>query len=224
MEGYLDEQFNHKFRKHLARSLEIINIKPDSSQMDRMMIHASELMKWNQKFNLTAIDDPVGVAEKHFFDSIAASTFLGNEQRIADIGSGGGFPGIPIKIMNPSMNIVMVDASQKKVNFLKHVIRSLGLENIDAIHARVEHLQTQGNYASSFDAVISRAFTNLDRFVGLTSFLLHENGKIYAMKGKLLHSELTETLADRFEFKIDPYQLPFEKADRYLIRILQKLR
>nr|NJM01536.1 hypothetical protein [Desulfobacula sp.] len=113
----LPEPFIQKFRHHLEKALETIGITLSSLQMDRMAGHAAELLTWNQKMNLTAIKDPFGMAEKHFFDSIAVASFLENETSLADIGSGGGFPGIPLKIMKPELNILLIDASQKKSIF-----------------------------------------------------------------------------------------------------------
>ena len=219
---HLQEQFIKKFKHHLEKSLKTINITLSEFQMDRMAGHASELITWNQKFNLTAIKDPFEVAEKHFFDSIAATLFLGQEKSLVDIGSGGGFPGIPLKIMNPSLKMIMIDASRKKVNFLKHVIRMLKLENIDAVHARVEDLKADQSFSKRFDIVISRAFTDLSRFVDLSWPLLNVNGRIYAMKGKHLEMEITPDLSERFECNTYHYLLPFEKADRYLIRLSKK--
>ena len=219
---HLQEQFIKKFKHHLEKSLKTINITLSEFQMDRMAGHASELITWNQKFNLTAIKDPFEVAEKYFFDSIAATLFLGQEKSLVDIGSGGGFPGIPLKIMNPSLKMIMIDASRKKVNFLKHVIRMLKLENIDAVHARVENLKTDEAFLKCHDGVISRAFTELERFVGLSLPLLNQTGRIYAMKGKHLEMEMTPFLSDRFEYKTGHYLLPFEKADRYVIRLTKK--
>ena len=215
----LPEQFIQKLRHHLEKSLKTNEIKLSELQMDRMAGHAEELLTWNQKMNLTAIKEPFEVAEKHFFDSIAVASFLENATSLADIGSGGGFPGIPLKIMKPELNIILIDASRKKINFLKHVIRRLKLENIEAVHARVETLNSDPSFLKRFDAVISRAFTDLGRFVDLSLPLLHPGGRIYAMKGKHLDMEITPDLAGRFECKTHHYRLPFENADRYLIRL-----
>ena len=216
------DQFIQQFKLQLEKSLKHIDINLSELQMSRMAAHATELMTWNQKFNLTAIKHPFEVAEKHFFDSIAVNSFLGDETSLLDIGSGGGFPGIPLKIMNPAKKIILVDASRKKINFLKHVIRILKLENIDAIHARVENLKSDEAFFKQFDAVISRAFTDLERFVELSLPLLNRNGRIYAMKGKHMDMEITPSISCRFEFKTDHYLLPFEKADRYVIRLSTK--
>ncbi len=189
-----------------------------------MSLHAKELILWNKKINLTAITDPFRMAEKHFVDSIAALSFFKNEKSLLDVGSGGGFPGIPLKIMNPLLRVVLIDASRKKVNFLKQVIRILQLENIDAIHSRVEDLHENQTYKNKFDAVISRAFTNLSDFVMLAAPFLKKGGNIYAMKGKHAEKEIMPAVSRKFDIKIDHYLLPFEKSDRYMIKLTKKIQ
>ncbi len=187
-----------------------------------MTIHAKELMKWNKKINLTAIKQPLKIAEKHFIDSLAAASFIKNKNSIIDLGSGGGFPGIPLKIMNPLLNVVLIDSSRKKINFLKHIIRLLGLQGIDAIHSRAQDLHDKDLYIAGFDAVISRAFTELSNFVELASPFLNKEGTIYAMKGKQAKKEITPELLEKFDVTADHYMLPFEKSDRYIITLSQQ--
>ncbi len=184
-----------------------------------MSIHANELIKWNKRINLTAIKDPLKVAEKHFIDSIAATAYLKNENTLVDVGSGGGFPGIPIKIMNPSLSIVLIDSSQKKVNFLKHIIRTLNLKDIEAIHSRIEDLHENKNYKNQFDAVISRAFTQLENFVSLALPLIKDKGTLYAMKGKNAEMEITSKMVKQYYIHSNHYQLPLEQSDRYIIQL-----
>ena len=184
-----------------------------------MVLHAKELMTWNKKINLTAIKEPLQIAEKHFIDSIAVASFFGNKTCVIDMGSGGGFPGIPIKIMRPSLKVVLIDSSRKKINFSKHVIRILGLENIEAIHSRVEDLHENKAFQNKFDVVISRAFTELSRFIPLALPFLNKKGEIYAMKGKHGRKEITLDISRKFDLKIDYYQLPFEKSNRYMIKL-----
>ncbi len=199
-----------------------MGIKVSDHQAEQMLLHSKELMVWNKKINLTAIKKPLQIAEKHFIDSIAAASFLGNEQTIIDLGSGGGFPGIPIKIMNPSINVVLIDSSRKKINFLKHVIRMLDLDKIDAVHSRVEDLHENDACKNRFDAVISRAFTDLSRFVELAAPFLNKKGAIYAMKGKNAGQEITSGILEQYDLTTDHYQLPFEKSDRYVIKLSVK--
>ena len=220
----LSEQSTQKFKHHLKNGSNDLGIKVFEHQAKAMVIHAKELMLWNKKINLTAIKEPLQIAEKHFIDSIIAGSLLENEKCLIDMGSGGGFPGIPIKIMKPSLKVVLIDSSRKKVNFLKHVIRMLHLENIDAIHSRVEDLHENELYKNKFDAVISRAFTKLSGFVELASPFLNDKGSIYAMKGKHAVQEITPGILKTFDLKTDHYQLPFEKSHRFMIKLSGKLK
>jgi len=217
------------FCDRLKQGSKKINIHLSDEQISLMAAHANELLLWNKKINLTAIVDPLAMAEKHFIDAIAVQSFLYREdmnpegmnkgKRIMDMGTGGGFPSIPIKILSPAIHFCLVDASRKKVTFLKHVIRTLKLENINAIHSRVEDLALDDAYTKGFDAVISRGFASLEKFVGLALPLLKPGGMIYALKGKKAEEEITPVLKSRFEIRIDHYQLPFEKSDRYMIQL-----
>ncbi|MBT3178910.1 MAG: 16S rRNA (guanine(527)-N(7))-methyltransferase RsmG [Desulfobacula sp.] len=219
MTHILSKQSIKDFKNYIINGSNDLGIKVADHQADLMILHAKELMAWNKKINLTAIKEPLSIAEKHFIDSIAADSFLGDENTLIDMGSGGGFPGIPIKIMRPSLKIVLIDSSRKKINFLKHVIRILHLKNIEAVHSRVEDLQENEIYKNKFDAVISRAFTNLSNFVNLGSPFVSEKGTLYAMKGKHAKKEITSAISDKFALKTDHYLLPFEKSDRYMIKL-----
>ena len=224
----------HLVVEHLQKSQDIDssrNLLAD--QLSKMSKHAETLMIWNRKINLTAIKCPLQMAEKHFYDSIMAASFLSNEiTSIADIGSGGGFPGIPLKIMNPQIKLLMIDASKKKVTFLKHIIHLLELEDADAVHVRLDRnnrsgLNGQGggsgesgqDLGNKFDAVISRALTDLESFVDIALPLLKPRGLIYAMKGKGIKKEISKTLTDRFDWQMNHYVLPGENADRYVIEL-----
>ncbi|WP_457551149.1 16S rRNA (guanine(527)-N(7))-methyltransferase RsmG [Desulfobacula sp.] len=218
----LSNQSIQIFINHIKTGSNVLGINVSDEQADLMNRHARELLVWNKKINLTAIKEPLPIAEKHFIDSIAAACFLGNETSLIDLGSGGGFPGIPIKIMRPSLNVVLIDASRKKINFLKHVIRMLDLKNIEAIHARVEDLHEKKAHQNKYDAIISRAFTDLSNFIDLGFPLLNQKGAIYAMKGKHALQEITSPVLEKFDITTNHYQLPFEKSDRYMIKLKER--
>jgi len=218
----LSEQTIQQCKQHLKKGSNTLGVRVSDHQADLMMLHAKELITWNKKINLTAIKEPLQIAEKHFIDSIACFSSLENIKSLMDIGAGGGFPGIPIKIMCPELKVVLVDASRKKVNFLKHVIRLLRLENIEAIHSRVEDLHDHGDYKNRFDVVISRAFTELSGFVKLAAPFLNEHGMIHALKGKQGEKEVTPEILKNFNLDTSHYQLPFEKSERFLIRLSAK--
>ncbi|MBC7963478.1 MAG: 16S rRNA (guanine(527)-N(7))-methyltransferase RsmG [Steroidobacteraceae bacterium] len=150
---------------------------------------AAELIRWNRKVNLTAITAENEIAIKHFIDCLHLAPYILNEDILLDIGSGGGLPVIPLKIVKPETMMVSIDAVAKKINFQRHVIRLLGLQKIEAVHARIEDLHK--THAGKFSLITSRAFTRLDNFVSLAAPLLAENGRIIAMKGLGAEDEIT---------------------------------
>ncbi len=200
------------------------------SQAELFAVHATELLRWNQKINLTAIKDPFEVAVKHYIDSLAPAPAIPAGASLLDIGSGGGFPGIPLKILMPSLSVTLIDSSRKKTNFQKHVIRILGLKKIDAVHARAEEIAEEEAFANAFDIVVCRAFSSLDSFVTLALPLLAEQGTIIALKGKTAEaetesevfrtSELSETEGkDNFSLVLKKYTLPYLDARRTMVLI-----
>ena len=171
--------------KQLRLTLTILKIRLFST-------HAIELIKWTQKINITTITDPIEVASNHFLDSLVPAQFIPPEAAVLDIGSGGGFPGIPLKVLLPELSVTLIDASRKKVSFLKHVIRTLKLDNIEALHIRAEDLANHPSYINRFDVIISRALSSLDFFVRLALPLLADGGVIIALKGEVDQTELDD--------------------------------
>ncbi len=208
------------FKDRLEQGAAKIGQPLTPEQIGLMAGHARELAAWNKKINLTAIKDPGQMAEKHFVDAVAVLKFIGEDIRIMDMGTGGGFPAIPLKILNPAISFTMVDSVRKKVNFLNHVVRTLELEGIQALHGRVEDLAKDPDHAQGYDAVISRGFANLEKFADFALPLLSAKGRIYALKGNL--DEITPELEARFHITHDHYCLPFEKSDRYLVTLSLK--
>jgi 16S rRNA (guanine527-N7)-methyltransferase len=147
------------------------------------------ITKWSKTFNLTAVTNPDEIREKHFEDSRAAIPFLGEAKTLIDIGSGAGFPGIPIKIERPEIHVSLLDSNRKKANFLRQVIFDLGLSGIEAFQARAEDpefFRTHG----PFDCVISRATWPMDLFLELADPYYGPGGKLIAMKGAKWRQEL----------------------------------
>jgi len=203
------------------------DVKIGSEEAGKFSIHAGELIKWNSKTNLTAITDPLEVAVKHFLDSLAPARIIPPGLSMLDMGSGGGFPGIPLKIILPSLSVSLVDSSRKKVSFLKHVIRTLGLEGINAFQARVEDLSEN---KERFDVVICRAFSSLDKFIESAIPILAENGIIVALKGKVSYKEIESVrLSDNekrgyitasgllYDMEVVKYSLPYIDSERTLM-------
>ena len=216
--------------KHLIYSgAESLCISWVQKKMDLFVIHARELVKWNQKVNLTAITNPREIAIKHFIDSLAPGSLIPTRAPLLDIGSGGGFPGIPLKISLPSLSVTLIDASRKKVSFLKHMIRMLALNNTEAHHTRAEDFPKNGNLSKPFDVIITRALSSLDIINSTALPLLAKGGRIITMKGKsfsALDSEQSmknhlpnrvEENKNHFTLTVKKYTLPYLTSERCLV-------
>ena len=196
-------------------------------QASSMQTHAMELLQWNRVTNLTAITDPLEVAVKHYLDALAAAPRIGEGARVLDAGSGGGFPGIPLKIVRPDISVTLVDSVRKKVSFLKHAIRTLGLSGMDALHGRLETLGQLPAYCGQFDLVVCRAFSSLEDFAVLTREFLAPGGRLLALKGpqtehapEAARKEADPTIrlgGTSFCMQIEQYRLPFLESQRRLV-------
>lgn len=212
-----------EWHNRIVNGAKNFDIRLNRQHTSQFAIHARELLLWNRKMNLTGITDPEDVATKHFIDSIAPTAMIDSRSRILDIGSGGGFPGIPLKILNPTISVALIDASRKKVSFLKHVIRKLKLKNICAQHVRAEDLVCKSTFAHKFDIVISRALADLDTLVDLALPLLASGGTMVALKGKYRQNKIDDLYhtvkKDGLALDIKRYILPYVKSERTLIMI-----
>jgi 16S rRNA (guanine527-N7)-methyltransferase len=139
-----------------------LGVQLTPSELDTFDLYAKELIAWNDKINLTTITDPADIMTKHFIDSLSLiSTLTDKHKTLLDIGSGAGFPGIPIKIARPDLTVTLVESVGKKVAFLEHAIKILKLKNIEAVLARAEELGHEENYREKYDVVTARAVANL---------------------------------------------------------------
>ncbi|MFZ3072820.1 MAG: 16S rRNA (guanine(527)-N(7))-methyltransferase RsmG, partial [Thermodesulfobacteriota bacterium] len=159
----------HKIVDMLVAGAKELSIEMREGEERAFLIYLEELKKWNEKINLTSLRSDRDIAVKHFLDSLTVARFLKDAgvSSLLDIGSGGGFPGIPIKIVMPELKVTLLEAIGKKVIFLKHIIRTLGLNNIEAIKGRAEDEDVIKLYGNSFDCVISRALSSIKDYIGL---------------------------------------------------------
>lgn len=180
-----------------------------------------ELERWNQVHNLTSVEGEQASIDLHLIDSIAIlpimREFLPSMQtHIADLGSGGGLPAIPIAIAEPNWSISLIEAVRKKTAFLQNVKGKLGLRNASIYNDRVEHVSIQES--GKYDAVISRAFTSLDRFLDLAEPFLKPGGLVFAMKAKRADEELSAVSTQRWQLLADrSLFLPNNNAERRLL-------
>jgi 16S rRNA (guanine527-N7)-methyltransferase len=218
------------WRNIIYEGAKYLGIRIDRRKIEKFSIHALELIKWNRKINLTAITDPMEVAVKHFLDSIAPVPDIPPNASLLDIGSGGGFPGIPLKICLPSVSVTLIDASLKKVNFLKHVIRTLELENICAFHIRAEEFAKKPDAVRHFNVIISRALSSMTTFAPAAIPFLKKDGVIIAMRGNISDREIRmlrlsvnnrrgvqDEDTERFEVHVKKYALPYLNLDRSMV-------
>lgn len=171
------------------------------------------LSKWNKIYNLTSITKPEEMVTHHLLDSLSISPYLHGDKLI-DVGTGGGLPGIPLAITSPGKNFTLLDSNSKKTRFCQQAVAELGLKNVRVVHSRVADYQLGEN----FDSIISRAFTSLEEMLGQCQHLLAEDGMFLAMKGKAPKSELAE-LPKQFHAQVIKLEVPSLEAERCLVCI-----
>ena len=182
------------------------------SQRNHLLSYLELLQKWNKVHNLTAVRDPAEMVTLHLLDSLSVLPHI-NVERLLDVGSGAGLPGIPLAVCRPDLQVTVMDASQKKASFMRQAKAELGLGNLEVVCGRVEQYQPP----RIFDAIISRAFSDLKEFVSLTRHLLMPGGSWLAMKGVHPHDELAQLPADVQVIDILPLHVPGLDAQRHLV-------
>ncbi len=179
-----------------------------------------ELQRWGARSNLTAIREPAAMVAGHVLDSLAVRPFLGG-RRLIDVGTGAGFPGLPLAIAEPELAVELLDASAKKVAFVRHIIRELGLGNAQAVQARAE------NYAPSerFDTVVVRALGAIPNLLDIAGHLVGDRGALLALKGQYPHDELLELsrmnrLASCWDYRVSALTVPgLENHARHVVAL-----
>jgi len=183
-----------------------------------------ELLKWNEKVNLTAITEPREVLEKHFLDSLAVVPEVEGAQHLLDLGAGAGFPGLPLRVQRPSLQVTLVDTVAKKVGFMKHALALHGL----AGNSRALHVRAQGWPESEglprTDLVISRALMDLPRWAVLGSAYVSEGGKLVAMLGQAPEEQALDEAKRGGGFReaqVRAYALPWSGAQRHVVQLFK---
>lgn len=195
-------------------------------QLEQFEIYYQELVEWNGRMNLTAITEKSQVYLKHFYDSLTLSFYVPMEDvsTLADIGSGAGFPSIPLKIVHPHLRVTIVDSLNKRIHFLRHLVKRLDLERVDCLHARAEEAARKEALRDSFDLVTARAVARLCVLNEFCLPFVKKGGLFAAMKGMDPAGELAEAqksfsvLNGKLE-EVHSFRLPFEDANRHIIRI-----
>ena len=216
-------EFN-EFKENMIINVDKLGIMLSEIQLKQFYNYMNLLIEWNKKVNLTAITKPDEIILKHFIDSLTISKYISDGTRVVDVGTGAGFPGIPLKIYRQDIEITLLDSLQKRINFLDEVIRELNLEKIETVHSRVEDFGKDKKYREKFDIATSRAVANLATLSEYLLPLVKVGGKVISMKGSLIEEELEHSknaikiLGGKVE-KVDEFDLPNSDISRNIILI-----
>lgn len=197
---------------------------PAEGQINAFMIYLSELKRWNKAYNLTGIKKDEDIVIKHFLDSLLyLKAMPTGELRVADVGSGAGFPGIPIKIIRPEIHVYLIEPTGKKCLFLRNIIRQLDLKKIEVIEKRVEKVNiVNQELALPVDIVVTRALFDIKDFVKKASHIVKKEGLLILNKGPKVKEEIK--MLRNVSYDLLEVKLPYSDAKRYIVSIqLQKL-
>ena len=217
-------EFSNLMRKYAQK----IQIEFTEEQLGQFYQYMNVLIEWNQKINLTAIVKPEDIILKHFIDSLTVLKYIGEKDELVDIGTGAGFPGIPIKIMKEDVHVVLLDSLNKRIHFLNEVIKELTLEKVETIHSRIEDYGRNKKYREKYDIVTSRAVANLATLSEYMLPMAKIGGKCVCMKGSAVEEEIIkskkaiETLGGKIQ-KIESFKLPDGENCRNII-IIEKVK
>jgi len=179
-----------EFKQNMKQYAKKIGIVLEEEQIEQFYQYEKLLLIWNEKINLTAITEPEEVILKHFVDSLTISKYIEKGAKLIDMGTGAGFPGIPLKILRDDIEITLADSLNKRINFLNEVIKELNLKNIQTVHTRAEEFGKNKKYRESFDIATSRAVANLSTLSEYLIPLVKPNGKVICMKGSEVKEEV----------------------------------
>lgn len=207
----------------LLASLDLRVCPETVAELDRLV---DELLRWNRRRNLTAITDRDEVLEKHLADSLSLLPAARQSTRMLDIGSGAGFPALPLKIACPELEVVAVDAVGKKIEFQRHIVRTLGLGGYLPLHERIETLAGEPEYQGCFDLVTARALCSLAELITLSQPFLAPGGRLVAMKGPEGEGEVAAQAdllkSAGWNVTLHHFKLPASGAKRCLVELVCK--
>lgn len=196
-----------------------LNVDLSTQAAGKLLQLLDELAKWNRTHNLTAITDREEMVTHHLLDSLSVHSAL-TGVTVADVGTGAGFPGLPLAVVNPERTFTLIDSNNKKVRFVAHAARALGLTNVEAVHARAEGLER----TQTFDVVVARAFAALPELLEKVAPLCGPDTHVLAMKGKRPDEEIAGIAANEWQvIETRALTVPGLNAERHLV-ILQRTR
>lgn len=200
----------------LDAGLRQLGLDPDAGQRAALLTLLDELAEANARFNLTAIRERGEMVTKHVLDSLSLQPFLAGP-RVADVGTGAGFPGLPLAIVNPAWHFTLVESTGKKLRFVAQAAQALGLTNVEAVNARAESYRP----AQPFDTVTCRAVGSLAEFIRVAGHLCRRDGRLLAMKGRYPESELASLPRGWRAAAVHPVEVPGLDAARHVVELVR---
>jgi len=204
----------------LKQGLTELNISCSERQVRTFLTYLSELKKWNRAYNLTGLKTDDDIIIKHFLDSLLYIRALPpSPLHLADIGTGAGFPGLPVKIMLPDIELTLIESSRKKASFLRNIVRTLALKRVTVMEDRIEHLGSE--FAQHFDTIVSRATFSIREFLSVACPYVKSGGTLILNKGPKVQNELKDLekypAMKRCVREIIHCTLPVRKTERSLV-------
>lgn len=216
---------NKQMLKDLSRKL---NIDLTNEQVEQFEGYQNLLLEWNEKINLTAITEENDIIIKHFIDSMTVSKYFKENDKVIDVGTGAGFPGVPLKIVDKTLKITLLDSLNKRINYLNDVIEKLRFDNVETIHGRAEELSRNSKYREQYDVATARAVANLKTLSEYCLPFVKVGGYFVCMKGSDIEEELSnakshiEVLGGKIE-EIENFVLPDTDMKRNII-VIKKIK
>lgn len=209
---------NKEIKEILREGLLALDIAPANEFIDAFLIYLTELKKWNRAINLTGLKKDEDIVVKHFIDSLLyLRSIPESELIIADVGSGAGFPGIPIKIVRPELKMYLIEVSSKKATFLRYITKKIDIQKIEIIEKRVEDIKVNIDLPT-VDIAVTRALFTVKEFIKKASHIVKKGGKLILNKGPKVFEEL-KLLNANVEHRVLPLNLPISSIKRYIIEV-----
>jgi 16S rRNA (guanine527-N7)-methyltransferase len=208
----------HEEAQGLIRDAALLGVALEAAQAEALLRLLDELSLWNSRYNLTGITEREAMIRLHLLDSLSASSELEGET-IADVGTGAGFPGLPLALVHPARRFTLIDATAKKLRFVEHAAQLLGLKNVTPLQARVEALRP----AVPFDVVLARAFAALPVLLQGVRGLAGPATRVVAFKGRYPHAELAQLPPGWCVAQVRAVRIPGLDAERHLVRLQRQL-
>ena len=199
----------------LRNGLSLLELEVSDEHSDKLFKYAQLVHKWSKVYNLTAVRSLESIIKRHILDSLTITKYIENNTRVIDVGSGAGFPGIPLSIVRNDIVVALAECNGRKTSFLRQVISDLGLSNVGVVNARIEDFVPK----KPFDVVVSRAFSSLHNIIEASKPVLNKSGYILAMKGMYPSAELDEI---DYPYEVFDLNMLGDEVQRHLVLVEAK--